>query len=371
MVSKQKSVTFAAVGDVILARKNYMASLTRVRNILREADVAFFNSETPYATQGSPGMGQHGAPAHDPMVMPALVDAGFDVCTVANNHTLDWGIDAVVECRERYEKMGIAVCGIGSNMTEARKPAIVEKKGVKFAFLGYCSTGPEGIMAEEDKPGCAVVRAHTVYEPYEYQPGSPPSITTFCFRQDLKNMVEDIKKAKEQADIVVMTNHWGIHHLPIVIPEYEYDCAYAAIDAGADLVLGTHPHILKAVEVYKGKAIFHSLSNFAMENRLAKMEGVIRSFGMKSWSWREKMATGPRSPDDKKTIIVKCVINGKKLERVSYLPVMLDEYDANPEPITRSDPRAEGVFKYVDEISRAAGHNTKFSWDGDEVVVHT
>ena len=82
-------------------------------------------------------------------------------------------MDAVVECRERLEAMGIAVCGAGCNISEARKPVILERKGVRVAFLGYLSVGPDGYMAEEDKPGCAPVRVHTLYESYEYQPGTP------------------------------------------------------------------------------------------------------------------------------------------------------------------------------------------------------
>jgi poly-gamma-glutamate synthesis protein (capsule biosynthesis protein) len=371
MVTKQKSITLTAVGDVIIARRDYQSSFTKVADILKESDIAFFNCETAYAESGSPGMAQHGATPHDPKKMPALLTAGFDVCTCANNHTMDWGVDAVIECRQRLEAMGIAVCGTGSNSDEARKPAIVERKGIKVAFLGYCSTGPEGVLAEEDKPGAAMVRIHTLFEPIEYQPGTPPRIFTWANKDDLQKMVEDIKKAKQQADVVVMTDHWGLHHTPIVIPEYEYEVSRAAIDAGADLVLGTHPHILKAIEVYKGKVIIHSLANFALEGSVARREGEVRRMSLKSWSRIENESCGPRSPDDKKTLIVKCVISKKGIERVSYIPVMMDADYALPEPLPRRDPRAEEVFKYVDDISRAVGINTKFSWDGDEVVIHT
>ncbi len=368
---KENSITVVAVGDVRVVRRDYNLSFTKVAHILKEADIAFFDCESTYAEKGSPGMAQHGASYHDPSRMPALTLAGFDVCTLATNHTLDWGTDAVVECRERLEAMGIAVCGAGSNSSEARKPAIVERKGVKVAFLGYLSVGPIGCMAEEDKPGAAMVRIHTVYEPYEYQPGTPPRILTFAYREDLQNMVEDIKKAKEQADIVVMTDHWGIHNAPTVIPDYCFEVGHAAIDAGADLVLGTHPHILKGIEVYKGKVIVYSLANFAMENAIGQREGEVRGLSLKSWGQTMAKIYRPRHADQSKSLILKCVISGKKIEQVSYLPVILDNEWSNPEPLLRSDPRAQDIFRYVEDISRDAGLGTKFSWDGNDVVITT
>jgi len=131
-----------AVGDIALARSEWRLCLAGVESYLRTADIGFFNCEVPYAETGCPGMLPHGAPGHHPRAMAALPAAGFNVCTFANNHTMDWGLDAIVECRTRLEAIGIAVCGAGKNIHEARKPAVVEKKGIKVAFLGYNSVGP-------------------------------------------------------------------------------------------------------------------------------------------------------------------------------------------------------------------------------------
>jgi poly-gamma-glutamate synthesis protein (capsule biosynthesis protein) len=363
-------ITLVAVGDVIIARKDWKLSLAKVESLLRKADISFFNCETPYAEAGSPGLAPHGAGPHDPRVMPALTSAGFNVCTLANNHTLDWGVDAVVECRKRLESMDIAVCGAGRDISEARKPAVVERKGLKVAFLGYCSVGPNLCLAEENKPGCAMVRVHTLYEPYDYQPGTPsPKIFTWAHKEDLEAMVEDIKKAKGQADIVIMTDHWGIHNVPATIPDYGFEVGHAAIDAGADLVLGTHPHILKGIEVYKGKVIVHSLANFAMEVRIAREEGIQRMLRLESFYQMSDKIYGPFTPDQRKTLILKCIISDAKIQRVSYIPVMLDATWATPEPLPRSDSRAQSIFQYMVDISHDAGLSTKYSWDGDEVVI--
>ena len=183
-------------------------------------------------------------------------------------------------------------------------------------------------------------------------------------------MVEDIKKARKQADIVVMTDHWGIHNAPVVIPDYEYEVAYAAIDAGADLVLGTHPHILKGIEVYKGKVIIHSLANFVIELAVVDRGAApIKTLRLKSWREMNARVYRPRHPDQRKSLIVKCAIAGKKITKVSYIPVMLDADWSMPEPLPRTDPRAQEVYQYIADITRDAGLNTRFTWDGDEVVI--
>ena len=363
-------VTMFAVGDIVVARKDWQSSFARVESFLKKADVSFFNCETPYAESGCPNMSPHGAIPHDPKKMPALASAGFNVCSLANNHCLNWGVDALVECRERLEAMGMVVCGAGRNIDEARKPAIVERKGVKVAFLGYCSVGPNWTMAEENKPGSAMVRIRTLYEPYDYQPGTPHTkVFTWAYKEDLDGMVEDIKKAKERADIVVVTDHWGVHHIPALIPDYGFEVGHAAVDAGADLVLGTHPHILKGIEVYKGKVIMHSMANFVMERSLAQKEGDQPSFSLKYTKQLGKIYGGFHS-DQSKSLVLKCIISGAKIERVSYIPVMLVR-SYNPEVVAHHDSRAEENFKYVKDITASAGLATEFSWDGNEVVIST
>ena len=364
-------IILLAVGDVLIAKKDWKSSLAGVEDFLRQGDISFFNCETPYAETGCPGMAPHGAGPHAPEGMLVLSSAGFNVCTLANNHTMDWGLDAIVECRERLEALGVAVCGAGRNIMEARKPAIVEKKGVKVAFLGYNSVGPNWSLAEENKPGCAMVRVHTLYEPYDYQPGTPHTkVITRAYGEDLQAMVEDIKRAKKEADLVVMTDHWGVHYEQALIPDYGFEVGHAAIDAGADLILGTSTHILKGIEVYKGKIIAHSLANFCMENFIAEEEGEHRQMKLKSLrEMRRKLSGGLIRTDQTRTIILKCLISGGKIERVSYLPVMMDMKMANPQIQGPDDQAGREIFRYMDEISHEAGLPTVYLWDGNEVVV--
>src|SRR5262249_885437 len=182
--------------------------------------------------------------------------AGFNVVSTAGNHHMIGGIEAFVDTLNALKQNNILPVGVGMNLAEARTPAIVERKGTKVAFLGYSSAIPRCELpweARPNRPGCNPMFINTHYDQVDSHPGTPPRIITFAERQNLKDMEEDIKKAKAQADVVVMSIHWGIHHIPAMIPMYEYEVAHAAIDAGVDLILGTGPHLLKGIEVYKGK----------------------------------------------------------------------------------------------------------------------
>ena len=158
--------------------------------------------------------------------------------------------------------MGKHVIGAGKDAEEARKPAIVERNGVKIAFLAYCSVLRDGQApgkARRESRRCA--RTPTTC-PEEFQPGTPPQDHHRAVRGGRAALQEDIRKAKQQADVVIMSIHWGLRHVPKTICTYQPPVAHAAIDAGADLILGHHAHSIKAVEVYKGKVCFYSIGNF-------------------------------------------------------------------------------------------------------------
>ena len=165
--------------------------------------------------------------------------AGIDIVSMASNHAMDWGPDALLDTIDLFRGMGKHVIGAGRDGEEARKPAIVERNGVKIAILAYCSVLRSGQAAGEGKVGIAPMRAHTYYAPEEFQPGTPPKIITVPYEEDVLALQEDIRKAKQQADVVIMSIHWGLRHVPKTICTYQPPVAHAAIDAGADLILGT------------------------------------------------------------------------------------------------------------------------------------
>ena len=189
-------------------------------------------------------------------------------------------------------------------------------------------------------------------------------------------MEDDIRKLRPRVDVLVVSMHAGVHVVPSVIAMYQKEAAYHAIDAGADLVLQHHAHILKGIEMYKGRAIFYSLNNFALDyNRLRPNERKAWDLGYrKLFHEFYKVKIHPDYPkhrfhyDALKTLVAKAYIHDRRIQKVTYLPAYINP-DLEPEILTRKDPRAQEVFDYVTRISQEQELAVSFSWDGDEVVV--
>ena len=369
----QDSVTLAGVGDIILDRDEPETIFRHVAHVLRGADVTFAQIEQMYSEKGCPGTPQHTVTYSHPRLIPALVSAGINVAGMAGNHTLDLGAPALMDTMERLHAAGIATVGAGRNIAEAREPAIVERKRTRIAFLSYCTTGPKGYEADEGNAGFAPVRVSTLYEALEYQPGTPCQVITIPHQEDLPAMVADIKKAKKENDVVVLSIHWGWHNVPILVAMYQQAIGRAAIEAGADLILGHHAHILKGIEVYKGKAIFYSLGNFAIEfspEKKQQSKPTWRILMRKLYNFQPDPTyiTYHFHPESKATLIAKAVIADKKVQKVSYIPTYIGPR-SEPELVARQDPRGQEVFNYVQHITEKQNLNAVFEWDGDSEVI--
>jgi Bacterial capsule synthesis protein PGA_cap len=265
--------------------------------------------------------------------------------------------------------------GVGANIAEARKPVVVEAKGRRVAFLAYSSILPMSYWAEESRPGCAPMRAWTHYEQIEHdQPGTPCRIHTFPNREDLHALVHDVRQAKLQADFVAVSLHWGIHFVPGVIADYQRDVGRAAIDAGADVIFGHHAHILKGVDVYKGKPIIYSLCNFAMD--LHMDEKHARSKGFREIQklhpeWQPNYdITYNFPPDSRYSVVAKCVLAAGGSVRVSLLPTFIGPM-SQPEILNAGDPRFAEVRAYLEKHTSSQGLNARYAPSGDELLLET
>jgi poly-gamma-glutamate capsule biosynthesis protein CapA/YwtB (metallophosphatase superfamily) len=360
-------------GDVGPDRDDPGSMFGAVASTLKGGDIGFCQLEVNLSTRGTPLPQARLAMRAHPAGARAIRDAGFHVVSFASNHCMDWGRDAFFDTIRALNEEKLAVIGVGSTIDEARKPAVLERKGARIAFLAYNSVLPMAYWAEETRPGCVPLRAFTFFEQIEHdQPGTPCRIHTFCHKADLAALVDDIGKARLQADMVIVSTHWGVHFIPAVIADYQKEIAHAAIDAGADLIVGHHPHILKGIEIYKGKMIFHSLGNFALELPFRFEKGLRETARHKEIrnlnpEW-EADPEYPMPPDTRKTVLVKCVISGTTLERVSFLPAYLNTH-AEPEVLTSEDARFMEVVRYMEEITRNQGFDTQFTLDGNEVVI--
>src|SRR4051812_27946468 len=260
------TVTLMTGGDIGPVYEPTEEFAALIAPVLQQADIRLGQCERTYSERGQVPDFMYGPGGQHSRLHPKMAGvwnaAGIDVVSLASNHAMDWGPEAMLDTVEMFRAMGKTVIGAGRNADEARAPALIERNGVKIAILAYCSVLRDGQAAGKYKAGIAPMRAHTHYAAQEFQPGSPPTVITIPHADDVAALQEDIRKAKQKADVVIVTIHWGMRLVPKTICTYQPPVAHAAIDAGADLILGHHAHSIKAVEVYKGKVCFYSIGNF-------------------------------------------------------------------------------------------------------------
>jgi len=360
-------VTLFGVGDVSPIHEPIGAYSALIRSTLAAADIRFCAAERPYSDRGTAQPWGAAEKPVSPSMASIFTDCGFDVVSVASNHTMDWGAEALLDTIHILRKRGIKVIGAGEDLEEACQPAFVECKGVKTAFLSFCSVIREGCEAGSNKPGIAPLRAHSRYES-NYQPGVPPRIITVPYEDDLAAMKKHIASAKQKSDAVVLSLHWGVPFIPRLIASYQPIVAEAAFAAGADIILGHHAHVPKAVGVYSGKVCFYSLGNFIITSNFLggdplKISAFEQENGIKI---DPDYPLLPYGQDAKRSLISKAVLSRKGIERVSFLPLLLDK-QIRPEQLRSDDARFRDNLEFMEWVSEYFPH--KFAIDGDEVVV--
>ena len=337
-----------------------------VRGTLQSADIRFAQVERVYSERGTLRQDSGGRHSRLPPTMASVfTDCGFNVVSVASNHAMDWGAEALLDTIQLLRGKGIHTIGGGCNLAEARQPAVIEHKGLRIAMLAYCSVLHEGYAAGSDTPGVAPLRAHTRYEPVDYQPGVPPRIITTPDEQDLAGLLADVRAAKELSDTVVLSLHWGVHFVPRLIAGYQKIVARAAFAAGVDLILGHHAHVPKAVEIYSGKTCFYSLSNFIMSSPAKDAESAVEFSSRYGVSLDPNYPNLPYGADAKRSLIAKAVMSRGGI-RTSFLPVIIDE-QLRPEILHANDPRFDDMLHYMEWVSDGVAH--RFTVDGDEVAI--
>ncbi|MDO8572074.1 MAG: CapA family protein, partial [bacterium] len=216
-------------------------------------DIVFGNLEAPITKGREVKVGEMSFRVN-PGTEIALKDAGFTIVSLANNHSKNFGEKGLIDTFSYLKNSGIAYVGAGHEK-EAYAPVYLEKKGIRFAFLAY--------------------NDHDVV-PSSYRASGKRIGTAFM---DVKRMVVGVQEAKKNADIVVVSMHSGTEY--VVKPnKSQVSFARAAVDAGADLVIGHHPHVVQSMEIYKGKYIFYSLGNFVFDQMWSQdtREGLVVKF---------------------------------------------------------------------------------------------
>lgn len=244
LMADESGAVLVFAGDIMLAEKmgakmqQGLDPLVHVADILKKADAAIGNLECVVATKGTPLEGKPFTFEAPPLVMPVLAKH-FGMVSLANNHTGDFGHEAFLEQLDLLDQNHIAYFGGGRNCVEARTPHVVVVKGLRIAFLGYND-----------------------YHPREFEAG--PSWPGVAWSED-EQVLADIRAARtiHHADLVIPFMHWGDQYLPVNARQRKL--AHRMIQAGADVVVGSHPHITQDVEYYRGKLIVYSLGNFVFD----------------------------------------------------------------------------------------------------------
>jgi len=272
------------VGEIINATGDARSPFLKTVEILAQADITFCNLESPFY-YGEPLNGDRLVFGADPETIEGLTYAGFDIVSLANNHFGNQGVVGMSFTFLHLNEHGIEYVGAGENEAKAREPTIIERNGVKFAFLAYNDVKEairKGYAATSDKPGFAVLTR--------------------------SSLMQDIEYAKEKAQVVVVSIHWGVEY-ETTPTERQTTYAHLAIDSGASLVLGHHPHVIQPVEKYKDGYIFYSLGNFVFDQM-----------------WSEATRIG---------LIAKIFFEGDQIERVETTEVTI--YDSHQPAVSDDD----------------------------------
>lgn len=206
-------------------------------DVMRDADITMVNQEFPFSNRGTPMEDKQFTFRADPAYVEALTEMGVDIVSLANNHILDYGTDALSDTFATLDEEGILYAGAGDSLERAKEVQLIERNGKTFGFLAASRVIPvTGWNVENRTPGV---------------------LATY----DEARLVEAIREARDQCDVLVVFVHWGVEHKSSP-EEYQRYLAQQYVDAGADLVIGAHTHCLQGIEYIDGKPVFYSLGNF-------------------------------------------------------------------------------------------------------------
>ncbi|KWX73091.1 CapA family protein [Paenibacillus jilunlii] len=257
--SKPEKINLAFAGDILLdgfvgdqiANYGVNFPFARVGPVLKKADIAFANLETPVSVRGKAAEKSF-AFRSKPAALAGLSDAGIDGVTLANNHILDFGQDAMLDTLVHLDKYKIGHTGAGKNSNEAFKPYIQTVKGKKIAILGVSRVlSSPSWYAGKNSPGAA-----SAYTP--------------------EPMLGAIKKSAKENDFTIVYIHWNNEFKDYPEP-YARSLAKQMIDSGADIIIGAHSHCLMGIEYYKHKPIYYSLGNFVFNRSTRGGDKTIHS----------------------------------------------------------------------------------------------
>jgi len=280
IAEEKQPIKIILAGDIMLDRGvEYMIEeegngdfrfpFLKIADYLKRADIVFGNLEGVISDKGIK-VGSIYSFRSDPKAIEGLISAGFNVLSVANNHAFDYSREALEDCLARLNKAGISFVGAGFTENEAYSPLIKEVDGVKIAFLAYADLGPEIWRATGENSGIAWIS-----------------------QNDIEKIKQDIKSAKEKSDVLIVSLHSGEEYQKTP-SQFQIDFSKMATDAGADLLVGHHPHVVQPNEKYQNGWIFYSLGNFVFDQGFSEetMQSQIIELSIEGNKIKEIKITG-------------------------------------------------------------------------------
>ena len=319
-----EEISIAVVGDMmfgadisrIVDKEGSLVPFAGTSQILKDADITFGVLEGGIGTRGEAIYAKEHTFRSSPSAARSLSNAGFDVVSLANPHIMDYGEEGFLDTLEFLSWYGIKHVGGGRNLKEARKPIVLTAKDTKVAFLAYYRGSEfDTSFAKENKPG----PAFPVYAELE----------------------QDIKTAKAQADVVIVSMHWGIQTETDQITRRQKMYAHRFIDSGADAVIGQQLHKLHGIEIYKGKPIIYSLGDF-IYGTYAKLLPV--------------------------GFIPRFIFSSNKLLRLELIPLSTSDARKNSYfPVVVNGQAAQDAIATLNKLSQGLG--AKIRMDGDIGII--
>jgi len=322
----KSSITLVAVGDImlggsaqeVLLKEGYNYPFKKTAPLLAYADIVIGNLEGPLTSICNSSMDldkQYVFRSPAEKVAPALKQAGFNILSLANNHIMDYGVAGMDDTLQALAQYNIYSAGVGHNIKQSRAGTIINTENGKLGFLSYSLTFPESFWATENSAGAA-----------------------FGHQQQI---VDDITRLKKIADSVIVSFHWGREKTTELRP-YQPKLAHAAIDAGAAVILGHHPHVLQAIEKYNGGLILYSLGNFVF---------------------------GSYSQDAINSVVARVTLLNGEFHSAELTPINVLNTEVIFQPEVLTGNAASSVINHINQLSRVT--NTRLDQQKFRGYLHT
>jgi hypothetical protein len=351
---KDLELTFA--GDLILDVPQPDYWLAGIAPAFQAAHAAIGHLEVPHTRHPSEMRSDIPAPGADPAHLSALARAGLHAVSLAGNHMADCGAIGIADTIAALDAANIAHAGAGANDLAARAPCVLERGGARIALLSYNCVGPEESWATPARAGCAHIRIDTA----DGAPISPRAALVSPDPASLALMSEEIARAGANATLVVVSLHKGIVHTRARLAPYERAVARAAIDAGAGIVVSHHAHIVRGIEIHRGRPIYHGLGNGCVVTRALSPESSDPARA--EWARRRRELFGftpdpayflaPFHPEAVNAMLGRVRLRASGDMRIGFMPVHVDPPGR---PRLASAAEAPGIVKYIEGITQDAG----------------